>query len=200
MLHPILRKAYESFWRANTYTQVRQSAANENLTMGLTASAAADARLSQRVSFDVLFASIFLVVLHGFSTFKIVVILYANYCMTMTLPRSYVPAATWLFAIGTLFANEFTKGYSYASIFRIILPTPVSEKGQQAKSFGHTLDSYGGLMSRWEVLFKFTILRLVSFNLDYYWSRTAQAGNSLEVPQLATFSFTLKLMTPRRSS
>jgi hypothetical protein len=177
----MLRKAYDSFWRADSYTRVRPTTINRNLTMGLTASAAAEARLNQRVSFDVLFASIFLVVLHGFSTFKIAVILYANYCMTMRLPRSYVPIASWSFAVGILFANEFTKGYSYATIFSMFLPASVSEKDQPVKGFGHTLDKYGGLMSRWEVLFKFTILRLVSFNLDYYWSLNVQSNSSLEV-------------------
>jgi hypothetical protein len=149
--------------------------------MGLTPSAAADARLSQRVSFDVLFGGIFLVALHGFSIFKILAILYANYNLAMKMPRQYVPAASWVFGVGTLFANEFTRGYSYGAIFGTFLPASVSEKGLPATNFGHTLDSYGGLMSRWEVLFKFTILRLISFNLDYYWSMDSRISNALEV-------------------
>jgi hypothetical protein len=149
--------------------------------MGLTDSARADARLSQRVSFDVLFASIFLTALHGFSVFKILAILYANYCVATKLPRQYVPFASWIFAVGTLFANEFTTGYSYGTIFGMFLPSSVSRNGQ-ATNFGHVLDSYGGLMSRWEVHFKFTILRLVSFNLDYYWSIPQRTSSPLEVP------------------
>jgi len=150
--------------------------------MGLTASAAADARLNQRVSFDVIFAAIFLTVLHGFSVFKIMAILYANYYIATKLPRQYVPAASWTFAVGTLFANEFTTGYSYGTLFSMFLPSIVSEKGESARNLGHVLDSYGGLMSRWEVLFKFTILRLISFNLDYYWAHTQQhSSSSLEV-------------------
>lgn len=149
--------------------------------MGLTASAAADARLNQRVSFDVIFAGIFLTALHGFSVFKIVTILYANYCIAMKLPRKYIPAASGIFAVGTLFANEFTTGYSYGTLFSKFLPASVSEKGLPSQNFGHILDSYGGLMSRWEVLFKFTILRLISFNLDYYWSIPTRTGSPLEV-------------------
>jgi hypothetical protein len=54
-------------------------------------------------------------------------------------------------------------------------------------------------MSRWEVLFKFTILRLVSFNLDYYWSSHSRAGSPLEVYH--TFPFLLiMLITSRRSN
>jgi hypothetical protein len=64
----------------------------------------------------------------------------------------------------------------------VFLPPPtVSEKGEWSRNFGHTLDSYGGLMARWEVLFNFTVLRLISFNLDYYWSLNSKVGSPLEV-------------------
>lgn len=148
--------------------------------MGLTAAAAADARLNQRVSFDVLFAAIFLVALHGLSILKILAILYANYNIATKLPRQYVPAATWLFNVGILFANDFGKGYSYATILGTFLPS-TAEKEQQPMNFGHTLDSYSGLIPRWDVLFNFTILRLISFNLDYYWSFNSRASSPLEV-------------------
>ncbi|KAF1839744.1 glycerol:H+ symporter-like protein [Decorospora gaudefroyi] len=184
LLHPILRKAYDSFWRAGTYTQVRPSTGRGGLTMGLTPSAAADARLNQRISFDTFFAVIFLVALHGVSIFKIVAILYANFCIATRLPRQYIPAATWIFNVGTLFANEFSRGYSYATILGPFLPSTGSEKDQPGSNFGHTLDSYGGLIPRWEVLFNFTILRLISFNLDCYWSLSSPASSPLEKKQL----------------
>lgn len=138
--------------------------------------------MNQRISFDVPFTAIFIVALHGFSAFKIVGILYLNYCLTTKLPRSYVPAATWIFGVGILFANEFGKGYPYASILGIFLPaSPVSEKDSFTTNFGHTLDSFGGLIPRWEVLFNFTVLRIISFNMDRYWSQNAKAADSLEV-------------------
>ncbi|KAJ4348410.1 glycerol transporter [Didymosphaeria variabile] len=184
LLHPVLRKLYDGFWRANTYTQVRPSGAN-GLTMGLSAPAAADARMNQRISFDVPFTIIFIIALHGFSAFKIVVILYMNYCLAKKLPRSYVPAATWIFGVGILFANEFGKGYSYATILETFLPFPPGSKEEQpVTNFGHTLDNFGGLIPRWEVLFNFTVLRLISFNMDYYWSMNSRIGNSLEKKQL----------------
>lgn len=155
--------------------------------MGLTPSAAADARLNQRISFDVLFAVAFLAALHGFSIFKVLAILYLNYLIAMKLPKSYVPGVTWVFNVGILFANEFSRGYSYESIVGVLLPTPASEKGQSSPNFGHTLDSYGGLIPRWEVLFNFTVLRLISFNLDYYWSLNTRASNSIEVPPPSHF-------------
>lgn len=183
LLHPLLRNAYDYLWLSNAYTNVRSSAGfGGQLTHGLTASAAADARLEQRISFDIPFAVVFLAALHGFSIFKIVAILYLNYTIAKKLSREYVPAATWIFNVGILFANEFSRGYSYGSILSVFLPTLLaSEKQEPTTNFGHTLDGYGGLMSRWEVLFKFTILRQISFNLDYYWSLNSRAGSPLEV-------------------
>ncbi|KAJ4405129.1 glycerol transporter [Didymella pomorum] len=181
-LHPLLRKAYDAFWRADTYTQVRPSSGG--LTMGLTPAAAADARLNQRISFDVGFAVVFLAALHGFSIFKILTILYLNYQIATKLPRAHVPGATWVFNLGVLFANELLHGYHYSDMFGFFLPSTLSEKGTPVRNLGHTLDSYGGLIPRWDVLFNFTVLRLISFNLDYYWSLNTRSSSPLEKKQL----------------
>jgi hypothetical protein len=185
VVHPLLRKAYDAFWRADTYTKVRPSAGS-GLTMGLTASAAADARLNQRISFDVPFAIIFLLALHGTSVFKIIAILYINYNIAKRLPRPYVPAATWLFNIGILFANDLCNGYSFGTILGFFLPSSnVVDNRQHNRNLGHTLDSYSGLIPKWATLFNFTVLRLISFNLDYYWSLNSRGSNSLEVGHLS---------------
>jgi hypothetical protein len=156
--------------------------------MGLTASAAADARLNQRISFDVPFSIIFLSALHGTSIFKIVAILYINYSIAKRLPRPYVPAVTWLFNVGILFANDLCNGYSYGTILGFFLPSStVSDNQLDNRNLGHTLDSYSGLIPKWATLFNFTILRLISFNLDYYWSLNSRGSNSLEVGHLGTF-------------
>ncbi|KAF2267614.1 glycerol:H+ symporter-like protein [Lojkania enalia] len=176
LAHPLLRKAYDSFWRADAYTQVRPSAGvGDQLTMGLTAAAAADARLKQRVSFDVGFAMLFIGVLHGFSALKIFALLYLNYSIAMRAPMKYMPAITWAFNIGVLFANELCRGYSYAFILSVIVPDP---------NLGATLDHFGGLLPRWEVLFNFTVLRLISFNVDYYWMLKSRGNSPLEKKQL----------------
>ncbi|KAF2466807.1 MBOAT-domain-containing protein [Lindgomyces ingoldianus] len=183
LLHPILRKAYDSFWRADTYAQVRPfNGGDGQLTQGLTSAAAADARLEQRISFDVGFAILFIGALHGFSVLKIFAILYINYSIAKKVPRSYMPAVTWGFNIGIMFANELCRGYSYASILGAFLPsTSGPEKEQPRANLGTMLDQYGGLMSRWEVLFNFTVLRLISFNLDYYWSLNSRGNSPVEV-------------------
>jgi hypothetical protein len=139
--------------------------------------------LEQRASFDFGFAFIFLAALHGFSGLKVMTILFANYCIATRLPRKYVPAATWIFNISTLFANELSDGYKFTKVAAYISPlTPGAlESDSFIHSWGAWLDSYGGIMPRWEILFNLTVLRLISFNLDYYWSLDRRGGSPIEV-------------------
>jgi len=138
---------------------------------------APETRLQNRLSFDFYSALIFITALHGFSALKVVLLLYINFMIALQLPRRAIPAMTWIFNISILFANEFARGYPFSSIAEAVAPlyTP-------AGSWGKFLDSWGGLMPRWEVLFNITVLRLISFNMDYYWSldRT-RAGSPIEV-------------------
>jgi len=169
LIHPTLRRIYNHF-RPITTGPTRQKGGS-----GVYISAAeGQARLRQRLSFDTAFVVIFLFVLHGFSAFKIYTILYINFNIATKLPRRYVPAATWIFNVGTLFANELSDGYPYEKIVALISPMsgPTSlEKGAVQENWGTWLDNHGGLMSRWEILFNISVLRLISFNIDYYWSQ-----------------------------
>ncbi len=183
VLHFILRKAYDYFFRADSYTQAPLSAGRRNqLTHGLTVDAAADARLEQRLSFDLAFAFVFIIALYGISIVKILLILYVNFNLAMKLPKEYVPVATWVFNVAILFSNELCNGYSFASM-AVLLP---SSDGVRTDGWGAWLDSYGGLVGRWEVLFKITILRMISFNMDYYWSRQGRGSSLIEVSRLIT--------------
>ena len=185
VVHPLLRAAYDYFWRANTYIQVRQSpGSSRSLTHGLSVGATADARLQQRVSFDFYFAIIFIIALHGFSALKVVLIVFTNYMLAKRLPKKYVPAATWIFNIAILFANELARGYPYANIAAFLSPFKYSRpamKGFQEPNWGNWLDEHCGLIPRWEVLFNITTLRLISFNFDYYWSLNMRGGSPVEV-------------------
>jgi len=133
--------------------------------------------LEQRASFDFGFAFLFLGVLHGFSGFKVFLILYANYQVAKNLPRNLIPPATWIFNIGILFANELSDGYKFARMAEFF--NPVGDGS--LNNWGQWMDSHGGIMRRWEVLFNLTVLRLISFNLDYYFSLDKKTGSSLEV-------------------
>jgi len=122
--------------------------------------------------------------LHGFSALKVILILYTNFCIATRLPRKYAPAATWIFNISTLFANELCEGYKFTKIATLISPLTLDSDGVQQSNLLHTwgglLDSYAGIMSRWEVLFNITVLRLISFNMDYYWSLDRRSGSPVE--------------------
>ncbi|KAI8719677.1 hypothetical protein NCS52_00749000 [Fusarium sp. LHS14.1] len=149
-------------------------------------------RLDQRASFDFTFAILFLFVLHGLSAFKIFFILWTNYQMATKLPRKYVPAATWIFNVGILFANELTQGYRLRILASFISPPTMGVVGNRVRpidselmSLGASIDNiFKGILARWEVLFNLTILRLISFNLDYYWSVDRSNSNALEKKQL----------------
>jgi D-alanyl-lipoteichoic acid acyltransferase DltB (MBOAT superfamily) len=175
-VHPLLRRVWNAVFPLPSTT---------NGPPKTTGPEAADARLNQRISFDYAFALLFLVILHGFSAVKVLAILYINYNIATGLPKRYVPVATWVFNIGTLFANELFEGYKFHDIATLFSSTPkidlVSDQAALIR-FGNWLDSYGGLMSRWEILFNITILRLISFNLDYYWSLDRRGSSPLEVP------------------
>lgn len=60
----------------------------------------------------------------------------------------------------------------------------VGASGDQESSlvqWGRFLDSFGGIMPRWEVLFNIAILRMISFNMDYYWCLDYPATSPIEV-------------------
>ena len=149
---------------------------------------ASDSRLSSRITFDLGFAAVFLIALHGVSAFKILLILSINYQIATALPKQYAGAATWVFNVGILFANELSNGYRFADMASYILPPQTTSAG--IASWGAWLDSYGGLLPRWEVLFNITVLRLISFNFDYLWSLDRRAGSPVEVILHSPTSFT----------
>lgn len=174
IFHPLLRRLYNSV--AHPITS-RASTSRPTLEE-------ADQRLKQRTSFDFGFAIIFLLALHGVSAFKILAILLVNYQIATTVPRKFIPVATWVSNIGILFANEMSSGYQFANMAAYIFrPTGQGLLAQEPSliSWGRWLDSYSGIMSRWEILFNITVLRLISFNLDYYWSLDRRSYSPLEV-------------------
>lgn len=173
---PLLRRVYETVRPLSP----QNGSAKGNSTTFISA-IEGEARLEQRASFDFRFALIFLAAMHGFSALKVLLILYINFSIGTRLPRKFVPAATWFFNISILFANELCEGYRYADIASYL--APAGEEVSLIHTWGRWLDSYGGVMSRWEVLFNITVLRLISFNMDYYFSLDKRGGSPIEVSQ-----------------
>lgn len=158
VLHPLLRRVWGAVRRPGP------------------GAASGPARLELRASFDAAFAGLFLLVLHGVSAAKVLAILAANYHVATRLPRRHVPVATWLFNVSTLFANELCEGYRLEALAQRLAPAASAPVRWAA-----WVDGFGGLVPRWEVLFNITILRLISFNMDYYWSLDRCGANSAEV-------------------
>jgi hypothetical protein len=205
VLHPALRRAYDY---ACSLQKSSPSPAAKSTTAGMprTRLPHTDARIDQRVNFDIVFGVLYLIVLHGFSSTKALVILYINFILATRLPRKYVPAATWVFNIGVLFANEFCRGYPFAMIADYVLPWFGSSETASEKAtridWAKMLDNYGGLVPRWEILFKFAILRMISFNFDYCWGSNRAGDSPLEVCSLEVIPIVsqVKLIAIRRSS
>lgn len=63
----------------------------------------------------------------------------------------------------------------------VVYLAPLGEKAGFWHSWAEWVDGYGGILSRWEILFNLTVLRLISFNLDYYWSLDRRGGDPIEV-------------------
>lgn len=170
VVHPLLRKAWDAVYPTKCRPQTPPN------------------RLDRRATFDFVFAFIFLTALHGISALRVLLILYLNYQVATKLPRKHVPAATWIFNICVLFANELSNGYQFRNMASYISPPVMAIVSNGIKTidselmqFGNWLDSFHGILVRWEILFNTTILRLISFNLDYYWSRDRSNSNALEV-------------------
>ncbi|KAF8442088.1 MBOAT, membrane-bound O-acyltransferase family-domain-containing protein [Boletus edulis BED1] len=109
------------------------------------------------VPFTNLFAILYLIGLHGTSTLKIFIILTANYHIGKYFAGSRACLIiTWIFNFLILFANEWNEGYLFSSLHPDLAP----------------LDAFRGIFPRWQISFNITTLRLVSFNMDYYWACT----------------------------
>lgn len=108
-----------------------------------------------RVKFDFVFGLIFLAVLHGFGALKVLGIATLTYNVAKLGQKSLLnPAMTWTMIIALLFMNEWHQGYKFAALHPSL----------------RMMDEYSGLLDRWHIHFNVTALRLISFNLDYYWS------------------------------
>lgn len=88
--------------------------------------------------------------LHGTGGVKIIAILAINYLIGKRLKNR---AASWVFLVSTLIANEYLGGYKFF---------PAIE--------------YGGLLPDWQIFFKCTTLRMLSFNVDYLEAVTVDHG------------------------
>ncbi|KAI9024353.1 MBOAT, membrane-bound O-acyltransferase family-domain-containing protein [Phycomyces nitens] len=110
--------------------------------------------LTRRINFSLISSLFVVTVFHGTSILKILAIVSTSYMIgKLTGGSKWNPVLTWTFNLLILFMNEWYKGYSFSAL---------------GPAFAW-MDNYSGFQSRWEILFNFSTLRLISFNMDYYW-------------------------------
>ncbi|KAF9896809.1 glycerol transporter, partial [Lobosporangium transversale] len=108
-----------------------------------------------RTYFFLMFSLVYLYYMFGNSILKIGAIVIVNYLIAkMGQGARWMPVATWTFNLIILFLNEAYDGYNFRDFHESLA----------------WLDENRGVNRRWDVHFNFTMLRLVSFNMDYYWS------------------------------
>ncbi|RKP23808.1 hypothetical protein SYNPS1DRAFT_7705, partial [Syncephalis pseudoplumigaleata] len=108
--------------------------------------------VSARRVFYLVSSAVFMVVISGANVIKILLIVSINYAIAKVGQGArWNPLATWLFNLAVLLFNDQFEGYRYGNISDMLA----------------FLDNHRGLMPRWEIHFKFAMLRMVSFNMDY---------------------------------
>lgn len=106
-----------------------------------------------RLNFDLGFGICFVLCVHGFNCFKILFHVSIAFLITRLLKNKPVIAQTllWIYCISTLFINDKYRLVKYGQFWSVL-------------SF---MDGFKGLIERWDVFFNFTLLRMLSFNIDY---------------------------------
>ncbi|KAI5954470.1 GUP1 [Candida jiufengensis] len=104
--------------------------------------------ITKRSYFDFGFGIIFLIGAHGVNVTKISMLIGINYMIGKYIKNRKVAIwTTWIYGVSTLFFNEWYGNFKYGIPF---------------------LDSgFKGIIARWDVFYNFTLLRMISFNLDY---------------------------------
>lgn len=104
--------------------------------------------LNKRTIFDFGFGMLFLFGAHGTNMLRILIHVSINYIIGRFVPQRRIAISlTWIYGVLTLFINA-----NYRNV-----------------KFGIDIIDYGfkGIIARWDVFFNFTLLRMLSYNLDY---------------------------------
>lgn len=118
--------------------------------------------LSKRTQFDFGFGLLFLFGAHGFNFFKISIHIGINYCIGKYIKSQKAAYyLTWIYGILSLFLNDNYRNFKF---------------GVHFIDFG-----FKGIIERWDVFYNFTLLRMLSFNLDYLERQNAILTSKKEI-------------------
>ncbi|KAK6465181.1 MBOAT, membrane-bound O-acyltransferase family-domain-containing protein [Scheffersomyces coipomensis] len=104
--------------------------------------------IPKRTYFDFVFGIVFIIGAHGTNSLRILIHVLIIYGLAKYIPSNKIAViAVWVYGISTLFINDN---------FRTV-------------KFGISAidNGFSGIISRWDVFFNFTLLRMLSFSLDY---------------------------------
>lgn len=108
-----------------------------------------------RLQFDFAFGLVFLFAAHGFNSLRILFHALIMFTVTHLFKNQRKVATTlvWSYGIGSLFINDNFRNYPMGNILPFLAP----------------LDSvsFKGIIARWDVFFNFTLLRILSYCLDF---------------------------------
>ena len=138
------------------------------------------------IPFNVGCSVVMILALHGTSALKVLAIVSANYVIAKACRGSRAGLAlTWMFNGAVLFLNERYHGYRFGDILPG-LEYLVRSRFLCVYVTYDFQDTIQGAYPRWHVSFNITMLRLVSFSMDYFWACQPQTpqdvGNLLSYP------------------
>lgn len=102
----------------------------------------------KRTTFDLCFGCGYLLALHGTNTFRVAIHVVAMFAMAKYIERpKTAKICLWTYGISTLFINHHFKD----------IPTHI----------GFIDNGFHGIVARWDVFYNFTLLRMISFCMDF---------------------------------
>ncbi|CAK9436869.1 uncharacterized protein LODBEIA_P13910 [Lodderomyces beijingensis] len=133
--------------------------------------------ISKRSYFDFAFGVAFLVGAHGVNIAKIGFHLTVNYVIGKFIKDKKTAIwATWIYGVSTLFVNEWYGNCKYGVSF-----------------MDH---GFKGIIPRWDVFYNFTLLRMISFNLDFIERKNKLNGLEEKSDQLVNLDDRERLVAP----
>ncbi|CCD25548.1 putative O-acyltransferase NDAI_0F02300 [Naumovozyma dairenensis CBS 421] len=130
-----------------------------------------------KLRFDCFFGLIFLFAAHGVNSLRILTHMTVLFSIVHVFKRNrrLATALTWTYGIAALFINDKYRTYAFGNILSILSPLD---------------NGYKGIIPRWDVFFNFTLLRMISYNMDFLerWTKQlsispASSSSSMADPQ-----------------
>lgn len=128
----------------------------------------------RRTVFDAVFGALYVFGLHGTNCVRILVHVVTMYSIAKSVGDSRVARIVlWVYGVLTLFFNHWTRQYAIPG-----------------------LEAFHGTVARWDVFYNFTLLRMLSFTMDYLEKRDAAGESESTEPVRADLDDRARLSAP----